>query len=317
MNILICSQIGETQVEAVCQQLLNLGGNPILFERYRRDHFVTYHYDKEEIHAFLNIGGLTYKLTEDVFPVVWYRPKPILRSEIPGELANYQEKFCIEEWKRILQSLDIFLAKSKWVNPIYTSYRVANKGYQLKLAREVGLSIPETFITNNSHEVMHLFNGKRVIYKTLSSYFTEKQAIYSSEITKENVLSSHEAITMAPGIFQQYCEKKHELRVTVVGNKIFTVRINSQSKPSTLVDWRRDPEESMYEIGYLSTSMSQKLLAFHRQSGLIYAAYDFVVDNDENEIFLECNPSGQWLWLERAVDADISLAMAEELMKKG
>jgi hypothetical protein len=314
MNILICSQYGELQVEQVYKHLKNLGANPVIFERYRKDHYISYYYGKN-FFAILRIGDQKYPLTSSNFPVVWYRPKPIILSEIPGEsAANIEEKFCMQEWKTILQSLNFFLSDSKWINPIASSLRAANKIYQLKLSMDLGLSIPRTIITNDSQEVLSLFNDSQVIYKTLSSFSTAEKTIYTNQIKKENVLNSDQAIAMAPGIFQEYKEKKYELRVTVVGERVFTVKINSQSKKSTLIDWRRDPDKSLFETVELLPATKKKLLLFHKQLELIYGAYDFIVDEDGNEIFLECNPSGQWLWLEEALDIDISLAMAEELL---
>jgi len=47
--------------------------------------------------------------------------------------------------------------------------------------------------------------------------------------------------------------------------------------------------------------------------GLRYGAFDFIVDKSGDYFFLECNPSGQWLWLEKVTDVNISQAVANEL----
>jgi hypothetical protein len=312
MNVLICSQYGEHQVNDVCKKIIELGGKPVIFERYRKDQFISYHFSPEAS-AVLRIGDEEYPLTAEVFPVVWYRPKPIILGEIPGETAKIKERFCIQEWRAILQSLDIFLEKSKWVNPILSSQQASNKPFQLKLAHEMGLKIPSTVITNDATKALELFN-QRVIYKTLSSFCTSSQAIYTNELYAEQVINCQQEIAMAPGIFQNLVEKKYELRVTVIGDKVFAIKINSQNYKDNMIDWRRKHNQSMYELGELSNKTAESLLSFHKHLGLTYAAYDFIVNDKEEEIFLECNPSGQWLWLEEIVDINISQAMASELL---
>ena len=313
MYTLVCAQSGETNINHVCDILKSNGAKPLLFERYRRDHFVTYTYTDNKIEGLLKIEGTAYPLRSDVFPAVWFRIKPVIASEIPGEKSNINEKFCTHEWKHVLTTLDIFLEDSKWINKIGVSQKYSCKAQQLKLALECGLTIPNTMITNNSRDVFNLFSTGKVIYKTLSSFFTAKEAIFTNLISPSIVMDNQESIAMAPGIFQNMVEKDHELRVTVVGEKIFTVKINSQKNKKTSIDWRLHPYEEMYEESILSNDTTKKLLAFHSKADLVYASYDFIVDKHGNEVFLECNPSGQWLWLEQFSKSSVAEAIALEL----
>lgn len=315
MNILVCSQQGEIQVTDVLTKLKKEGLNFVLFERYRKDHFITYKYQGKP-KAVLRIGDKEYPLDSLTFPVVWYRPKPVLLSELPGEAGIIEEKFCAQEWRGILKSLDVFLEKSFWINPIWNSQRASCKSYQLKLASELGLRIPETLITNDARQVAKLFNNKRVVYKTLNSFFTAKEAIFTNEISLSDVISHQTEISMAPGIFQQYVEKDHELRVTVIGEKMFIARINSQEEQASQIDWRRCPNPRLYQIGQLTENSREKLLNLHKRLGLVYAAYDFIVDQEGHEVFLECNPSGQWLWLENFLGLEIGEMLVAEFKQQ-
>ena len=102
--------------------------------------------------------------------------------------------------------------------------------------------------------------------------------------------------------------------MTIVEKKAFVVKIESQSGRRTRTDWRRDQGRRMYRPGRLSPGTLRKLLEFHRRSGLVYAAYDMIVTKAGKEVFLECNPGGQWLWLERAVGIGITEALASTLV---
>ena len=56
-----------------------------------------------------------------------------------------------------------------------------------------------------------------------------------------------------------------------------------------------------------------KLLALHTQLGLSFGAYDFIRSHDGRWVFLEVNPSGQWLYVETGAAHRISEALARLL----
>lgn len=298
MNILICTQnLSKDQYVIEVSEIIKARGyTPVYFERYRNDHFITYSYSRNTFSASLMIEGKTYDLAKSPFYSIWWRVKPVIKSEIPGAEGSIREKFCMLEWRQALNAFECALAKTKWVNPLSASLLINNKPMQLKLASQHGLLTPHTVITNNVDEVLSLLKReKRIIYKTLSSFFNETEAVFTTEITQEMILKDPNAIRMAPGIFQNLIEKAHELRVMVIANQVFVVKVNSQVFSNTQLDWRREPNEEMFSVGELTKDTRQKLLAFHQASGLIYAAYDFIVDKKGREIFLECNPNGQWV----------------------
>ncbi len=47
--------------------------------------------------------------------------------------------------------------------------------------------------------------------------------------------------------------------------------------------------------------------------GLSFGAFDFGITRDGQWLAYECNPSGQWLWLEQQTNIGISAALAEHL----
>jgi hypothetical protein len=40
-------------------------------------------------------------------------------------------------------------------------------------------------------------------------------------------------------IYQEFLPKAYDIRVTIVGRKLFAVSIDSQSDPSAVIDWRK------------------------------------------------------------------------------
>ena len=69
----------------------------------------------------------------------------------------------------------------------------------------------------------------------------------------------------------------------------------------------------MYTVQQLDEPFAERLLALHRKLGLYFAAYDFIVNEVGDPVFLDANPTGQWMWLERRLDLPISERIAAAL----
>lgn len=51
-----------------------------------------------------------------------------------------------------------------------------------------------------------------------------------------------------------------------------------------------------------------------KDMNLSFGAFDYIVTLDDEWIFLEINPNGQWLWLEQSLDLDISQKIIDYLI---
>jgi len=185
-------------------------------------------------------------------------------------------------------------------------------------ASQNGFKIPKTLISNDYNSIQESTKDfNRIIYKPLSYFIVPPdKVLYSNIMSIGEILDNKENIKMAPCIFQNYIDKKYELRITIVGSKIFAVKINSQENELAKYDWRRNQLNLKYEIIQLDKIMENKILALHNDFKLTYGAYDFIVDKNGDFIFLEVNPAGQWLWFEKELKIDISEQIATELIEK-
>jgi hypothetical protein len=119
---------------------------------------------------------------------------------------------------------------------------------------------------------------------------------------------------LCPGVFQERIRKKHELRITCVGDRVFAARIHSQVESGAALDWRRRQFDVPCDVLTGDNDLENTLLSFHLRTGLVFGAYDFIVTPSDELIFLEVNPSGQWLWLEERTKQPITLAVADALL---
>jgi glutathione synthase/RimK-type ligase-like ATP-grasp enzyme len=109
--------------------------------------------------------------------------------------------------------------------------------------------------------------------------------------------------------FQEYIEKKYEIRLTIMGNTYIPVRINSQEREETRVDWRNGDQVLAYDGVRLPEEFVTKVHRLMHRLGLVYGAIDLIVTPDDDIVFLEVNPTGQYAWLE----FDLGLPMAESM----
>ena len=315
-KILIVTQdSGDPHVQAVQKELANLGESPAVFKRYAEGHYISYIFDKEEARLSISIDEENIRLTSDAIKSVFWRPKPILHPETLGEPGTVNERFRMYEWRLALHALSDFCENSKWVNSIDSTKKIMSKPAQLRMALKNGLQIPKGIVSNSSGDIKaHLFETGEIIYKTLSSFMTFQSVIYTTKTDLDEINNQQEAIFLAPGIYQEEIDKQYELRVIVVGEQVFTVKIDSQSLVETRVDWRKNQTKDIMSPFDLSKNTQKKLLAFHKDANLEYCAYDFIVNKKGEEIFLEANPSGQWLFLCDEVVAKINRAVAVSLI---
>jgi len=249
----------------------------------------------------LNVSGQTINLSD--IKTVWFRrPKS---PELPSELSEEDHEFAMDESTAVLRSLWCLLRDCFWVNPRLPGTYAESKLYQLELARSIGFDVPRTLITNDPAEIAPFFErcDGNAIYKTFTQHTRTTTdgglAIYTSVLTAAD-LKRVDSLKVAPGIFQQYVPKKVELRVTVIGRKVFAAEIHSQNSERAKIDWRRyDLPNTPHLQHELPREVEERCLEFVRQMGLVFGCIDLILTPAGNYVFLENNPNGQWHWVER------------------
>lgn len=309
---LICTQYFDPHADAVADELKTLGVNPFVLKRYEENTYFTACFNNKK-HAVW-ICSEDQKVFLDNIGSIFWRVKPALSSEIPGEKTSVGDVFRSKEWGQTIEAIELLTADVVSINSGESRRKLRMKLYQKKLSLSCGLEIPETIISNSSDDLVKNFQTEDLVYKTLSSFFTNNGVIYTNKITKNDIQENSKSVFLAPGIFQAFIKKKHELRITIVGEKVFVAKIDSNRSIKTKIDWRYNQSESMFEPGELSSETQTNLLCFHKKAGLLYATYDFIVDVEGREIFLECNPGGQWLFLGDYLGSQITKEIAEYLL---
>jgi len=183
----------------------------------------------------------------------------------------------------------------------------------LAVAVSAGFLVPPTLITS-SPDAARAFIKQHgpVIYKPLYNPVYRIDGVSSvvkiAEVAVEDI---DDSVAGTAHLFQQRVEKISDVRVTVIGDQVFAVRIDSD-----LLDWRTDYSRLRYSVDTPPPGVTEALHAYLSHFGLVFGAFDFAVDRAGRWWFLECNPSGQWYWLEDETGLPMLAAMADLLERK-
>ncbi len=242
---------------------------------------------------------------------VWYR-----RPEQPNLENVFEDKAVLDlalaEIKSTLSGIWELMRNKLWVNHPVANLVAGQKLNQLAIARNLGIKIPHTIVTNNIKRVLEFFNShKEIIAKPISAGFVKRgekiSLIYTNKISKEIIFEKINLVKLTPTLFQEYIQKQFELRITVVGNSLFACKIDSQKSEKTQSDWRRyDFDNVPHSPFKLPSEIEKFCYSLLKTLNLSFGAIDMIVTPENDYVFLEINPNGQWGWIEKITGIPIS-----------
>jgi glutathione synthase/RimK-type ligase-like ATP-grasp enzyme len=301
-------------VDRVAERVTARGAHPI---RVDADRFPT----EAFVSAWMSGSALRYELcvgldsiSPDAVRAVWTRQlwNPKLDADLPPEFRAACERNALHVLGGFLDGL----TQARWVNSLPSIQRAANKLCQLRLARQVGLPIPRTLVTNRPADVRSFFDevDGHLITKLPSSLTTSMQGaaprMRTSAVRIED-LAALDRLRHCPMIFQEQVAKDCELRIAYVEGQCFVGAV----RVPALLDWRgAPPADTPWQADQLPAEIQRRLSELMRTLGLVYGAIDMIRTPQGEHVFLEVNPTGEWGMLERDLRLPIADALAAALL---
>ncbi len=286
--------------------ILGLKASGIKFIRFNTEDF------PDKVELILAIGGDNpfgrLKIYGDEIELseirsVWYRrPFPCKPSEDITEDAA--REFIVAEGQAALDGLWRLL-NCVWVSHPDKLKIAEAKILQLKMAYDIGFIIPPTIITNSSDAAKDFYyaHHQEVIYKPQRwSKITneDRVSLIYTNVIDEHHIQQIDAVKYAPSLFQPYISKRVEIRVVVVDQNVFAVELHSQDMPEARQDWRRvNSTKIQHKPHQLPDDVQQKCITMVDAFGLKFSSMDFILTPDNQYVFLELNPNGQWAWIQQ------------------
>jgi len=245
----------------------------------------------------------------DLRAMWWRRPQPfVLSDEVRGGTdRGFVRGECAAMLAGIWSAID-----AEWVNDPDLDEAASRKMWQLQLAARLGLRVPRTCMTNDPAEARRFIDAERrsVIFKSFSA---TPETWRETRPVRDEDLAGLDHVRLAPVIFQELVPGGVDIRVTVVGDRVFAAEIRP-GESAYEFDFRVDPNPTIRPY-VLPAPVEKRLLRLMERLRLRYGAADFRLAPDGDLVFLEVNPAGQWLFVEVATGQPISAALAELLQR--
>lgn len=321
-RVLILSVSGDVHADMVAEKMLQRGGRPfrLNLDEFPRDYAVLCEFFKNRWERSLTYIPSSDIIAADEIGAVWLRKSSDFAFS-GVDMEESEQKFASNETEHFLHSfllsLDCF-----WMSHPVALRSSQWKGEQLFRASKMGFLIPASIISNKPCAIRD-FRTKiedNIVYKAMSSSHldTNENGIatnVSTTLITEEHMAHIDLVREVPCCFQKYVRKAYELRVTVIGEKLFAAKIHSQDDERTQIDFRDFTAEIRYEAIKLPKSIERFCHNFVRSYNLNYGAIDLIVTPNGDYVFLENNPGGQFLFVEQLVpELNMIEAMTDCLM---
>jgi len=249
----------------------------------------------------VNISTSFDSFSIDKDTICWFR-----RAEYPFVYIITDDTPMKKEFGlfNFLERQETFNALKFWIkqNCTYSSHSTSttfNKVGALLKANVCGIKVPGWIVTGEKQQALLFFQKyNEVASKSFNGFsFTDEELNYKMLTQKMDIseLNTYPE-QFVPRFFQQYIEKKYELRSFYFHGRFFTYAILSQNNPKTAVDFRNyDDNNPNRSIPFnLPKDYEAKLKTLMALLKLDTGSFDILVDNSDEYYFLEVNPVGQF-----------------------
>lgn len=260
------------------------------------------------------------------FRIVWFRRGYIdfFPTSDYSTLSNMEQLVIANHLKNegntLSNSIYSALTYSKHINhPSYYNY---NKISALHKALKCGFNIPETILTSNSLEIKE-FITKRGYCITKSIQDISTVMLQQNEICIGKIAQvKPEDITEQSywySLFQKEIPKRYELRIFYWLGKMYAMAIFSQMDKESELDFRNVDVNGSHPnrmVPYnLPKGIRLKLRKLMKTLKLESGSIDMIVTPENEYVFLEVNPVGQFNFVSELCNYYIEKDIAEFLAK--
>ena len=218
---------------------------------------------------------------------VWYRR---LGSGSIDNCESDEAQLIRDEMPHVLLG-GLIACGVRWIDQPFDVERAERKLFQLSTASRMHLSIPRSFVTNDSDAATRMLSEMRLVAKPLSP--GEGIAPYVEEASAADLME----FNGVPVLLQELVvSARTDLRVVVIGSRAWTWR--RQRSPLT-IDWRAE-DQSGTGFDYVSPhNVEREAIDLTCALGLSMSVQDWL-ETIDGVVFLEANPQGAWAFLDRS-----------------
>ena len=310
--ILIVSYPGEDHTEKVMQCLEQKGREVLMMDMsdFPANKGMSLSWASSNKKPIFFIDNLKLSVDLNKINALWWRR--LLPFTIDHELKSQSNRaFAESETSQAIYGM-LDSLNCNWINPRAADEAAHHKPLQWSTAKKIGLKLPQTLVTNKPDDARNFINAHGIGRVVFKAFLASTDAWRETRLVLQEDVERLELVRFAPVIFQEYIEGV-DLRITIIGDQVFSAEIDAQ-KTSYPVDMRMVIGETEIQVVKLPKKIEQGLRQLQLSLGLKYGAIDMRRTPNGEYYFLEVNPAGQWLFVERGTGLPISQAMADYLI---
>jgi glutathione synthase/RimK-type ligase-like ATP-grasp enzyme len=240
----------------------------------------------------------------DDIQLIWNRR--VAMPQAPSWAAETDGKFIEDECKELVNGLRHLLGRSvPTINPPLEQAAAARKLVQIEEARRAGFITVPTMVSNDYDEICRFRaeHGPIVAKPFRVAAWKQGDAIYTAHTVTlpEPREEWRRELELCPQIYQQRVAKQKEVRVIAFGRHRFAAEIVNVGPASDDLRYDMRKQSVEYRQVEVPRDVERGIAIYMGALGILYGAFDFIVDEAGRWIFLECNESGQFLFLEVAI----------------
>lgn len=234
-------------------------------------------------------------------------------------LTGIRQFYIEQQWYQLFNCLQTSL-RCVWINNPSKTFSAENRLYQLLIAQKNGFIIPDTSITNIPSSGRKFCNElpRKTIAKVLHHHeiiHKEYSYRFPTSVVSAESLSNASGFKYAPMILQERIASREEIRITVVKNKVYPIRITITKNKRKYSDLHKIEEKFLkFEHFNIEKNLEKRCIKLNKEMGLLLSSIDLMVDNKGELYFLEINPIGDWNWLEKHVDLPITDSVSKLIL---
>lgn len=266
--------------------------------------------------------GFGRECSECDIKTIWWRRTTSSLSRTHLEIPRSDTLDAVETFWALRYLFDAFPPSSFPLGHPSSMISAANKLRQLKIAEEIGFSTPATIFSNDATELLTFAsNHEELVVKPLKSVLVRdiergyEVALPSSAVTQTRLKCLLETNAGSALFCQERLRKNFDVRLNVFPSRSIACRIDVSRLPNNEVDWRSTTFEHRHELIDTPDLIESRCRAFLAALDLPFGAFDFGLTDAGEWIFFECNPNGQWLWIEILTGAPLSRIVANQLLQ--
>ncbi|MFD9208119.1 ATP-grasp ribosomal peptide maturase [Streptomyces sioyaensis] len=252
---------------------------------------------------------------EEVRAVYYRRPRlPAVSEELREPHRTWANEQALAGLLGTLYALPV-----SWINRPDVDGIASHKPVQLPVAAAQGLRTPRSLITTDPEAARKFCQevGGPVICKPLMGgpldYPDGRRTGVPTTLIDPDTID--DSVSLTAHLFQEWVPKSHEVRLTVVSTDMFAAEIHAGSDTAR-VDWRSDYDALTYDVCKVPDDARAGVLGWLEHFRLSFGAFDFAVTPSGDWVMFECNPSGEWSWIQNKTGLPIAAHLADLLAKE-